>query len=61
MNYFIKQKLIGIGMILLCVIATWLADGDATFAVIGVPLGVWCIFSKKHLLMIEGWKDEESQ
>ena len=61
MSYFIKQKLIGIGMILLCVFATWLADGDATFAVIGVPLALHMIFTKKKLLMINGWTDEESQ
>lgn len=61
MNYFIKQKLIGLGMILLCLLSIWLGDGDATFAVIGVPLGIYCIVSKKQLLMIKGWEDEESQ
>lgn len=61
MSYFVFQKIYGIGMILLCVFATWLGDGDATFAAIGVPLGIWMIFSKQKLLIIDEKEDKEPQ
>lgn len=61
MNYFVFQKLVGIGIILLCIFATWLDSGDATFAMIGIPLGIWMIFSKHKLLIIDEKEDKESQ
>lgn len=44
--YFIKQKAYGLAML-----AVWATEGDITIAVITVPLGLMCIFSKKMLIV----------
>lgn len=54
------QKLMGLMLVLCSVFATWLDNGDATFAVIGIPLGLWTIFTKEELLTFD-YDDEESQ
>lgn len=41
--YFIKQKAYGLAML-----AAWATEGDITIAVITVPLGLMCLFSKKN-------------
>lgn len=45
--YFIKQKAYGLAMLAVTV----LAAGDITIAVITVPLGLMCLFSKKMLIV----------
>lgn len=45
--YFIKQKAYGLAML----VVTVLAEGDITIAVITVPLGLMCLFSKKMLIV----------
>ena len=56
------QKLIGLGLLLLSalVIAISIAfeEGDVTFVMITIPLGIWLIVSKKRLLDIDQ-NDEE--
>lgn len=44
--YFIKQKAYGLAML-----AVWATEGDITIAVITVPLGLMCLFSKKMLIV----------
>lgn len=44
--YFIKQKAYGLAMLVV-----WAAEGDITIAVITVPLGLMCLFSKKMLIV----------
>lgn len=46
--YFIKQKAYGLAMLAVTVLAVW---GDITIAVITVPLGLMCLFSKKMLIV----------
>lgn len=46
--YFIKQKAYGFAMLAVTVLAT---EGDITIAVITVPLGLMCLFSKKMLIV----------
>lgn len=48
--YFVKQKLIGLAVIILSIIAVPINDGDATFALITVPIGLYVLFSKKAIL-----------
>ena len=48
--YFIKQKLTGIAVLALTAFAVWLLDGDATIAVLTVPLGMYLVFSREMLI-----------
>jgi len=46
--YFIKQKAYGLVTLAVTVLAVWATEGDITIAVITVPLGLMCLFSKKN-------------
>lgn len=50
--YFIKQKAYGLAMLVVTVLAVWATEGDITIAVITVPLGLMCLFSKQMLIVI---------
>ena len=59
-RYFITQKLHGVAVPILTVVAVKLLDGDATIALFTVPLGVSLIASKEMLIINEYyWKCEE--
>lgn len=59
-RYFITQKLHGVAVLILTVVAVKLLDGDATIALFTVPLGVTLIASKEMLIINEYyWKCEE--
>lgn len=49
--YFIKQKAYGLAMLAVTVLAAWATEGDITIAVITVPLGLMCLFSKKMMIV----------
>lgn len=49
--YFIKQKAYGLAMLAVTVLAVWATEGDITIAVITVPLGLMCLFSKKMMIV----------
>ena len=58
-RYFIKQKLLGLCMIIFSVIVAMMMENrEATFAVITIPVGLVLMFSKRKLLTIKD--DEES-
>lgn len=42
---FLKQRLIGIALLAFTILAVKLLDGDATIALITVPLGLYLIFT----------------
>ena len=44
----LEQKLIGVGIVIISLLSTF--DGDATFAVFGVLLGLLSIFTKDDIL-----------
>lgn len=53
MNKRIEQKLMGIGLLLICLFILWLCstgttpeDQDATAVVLLAPLGLWMLFTK---------------
>ena len=56
------QKLIGLGLLLLSALVSASAvafdEGDVTFVMITIPLGIWLIVSKKRLLDMDQ-NDEE--
>lgn len=41
----------GFAMLAVTVLAAWATEGDITIAVITVPLGLMCLFSKKMLIV----------
>lgn len=45
------QKAYGLAMLAVTVLAAWATEGDITIAVITVPLGLMCLFSKKMLIV----------
>ena len=49
--YYIKQKLSGLTMASICIIASILLDGDVTFSLIALPLGIWLLFTKEKVMM----------
>ena len=57
--YFIVQKLIGVALIVGSVLFVMLNDGDATAALITVPLGLYSVFTKRMIWRIESLMDEE--
>lgn len=58
--YFIKQKAYGLAMLAVTVLAVWATEGDITIAVITVPLGLMCLFSKK-MLIVDNYYFEEKR
>ena len=48
--YYIKQKLSGLTMAAIGIITPILLDGDATFSLIALPLGIYLIFTKEKVM-----------
>ncbi|WP_289307849.1 hypothetical protein [uncultured Phocaeicola sp.] len=48
--YFLRQKLLGVFVLIFTAISIWLLDGDATIGAIMIPLGVALVFSKKPII-----------
>ena len=49
--YYIKQKLSGLIMAAVGIITPIICDGDATFSLIALPLGIWLLFTKEKVMM----------
>ncbi len=45
--YFLKQKTVGVFLLVFTIFAVKILDGDATIALLTVPLGLGLIFSKE--------------
>lgn len=58
-RYFIKQRLSGIAILILTVLAIKTLDGDATIALFTVPMGLYMIFSKEMLIVNKFYWQEE--
>lgn len=50
-RYYIKQKLSGLIMAVIGIITPILLDGDATFLLIALPLGIYLLFTKEKVMM----------
>ncbi len=50
-NYYIKQKLSGLVMTAIGIVAPFLLEGDATISLIALPLGIFLIFTKEKVMM----------
>lgn len=51
--YYVKQKLCGVGMVGIGVLFPVIADGDATFSLIMIPLGIFLLITKKRAIYIK--------
>ena len=49
--YYAKQKLLGILAIGISIASPLLLDGDATFSLFALPLGIWLLFTKEKVMM----------
>lgn len=49
--YYIKQKLSGLTMASIGIITPILLDGDATFSLVALPLGIWLLLTKEKVMM----------
>lgn len=57
MSKRVEQKLMGIGLLLICAVMLWLCstgttpeDCDATAVVLMAPLGLWMLFTKEIVI-----------
>lgn len=50
MVYFFKQKMCGIIMLSIGIFCPILLDGDATFSLIAIPMGICLLITKKKLM-----------
>lgn len=49
-TYYIKQKLSGLIMSAVGIITPILLDGDATFSLIALPVGIYLLFTKEKVM-----------
>ena len=49
--YYIKQKLSGLTMAALGIITPILLDGDCTFSLFALPVGIWLLFTNEKVMM----------
>ena len=54
-QYFIKQKLIGVVIVLFAIFTIFMLDGDATAALLIAPIGICMIFTKKMVWTDDYW------
>ena len=49
--YYIKQKLSGLTMAAVGIVMPILLEGDATFSLFALPVGIWLLFTKEKVMM----------
>ena len=62
-QYFLKQRLTGVFLLVFTALAVMATGGDATIAIITVPLGLYLVFTKEMLLVNDfyGGKEERAR
>ena len=60
-RYFLKQRLIGVALLALTMLAVKMLDGDATIALITVPLGLYLIFTGEKVIAAEFNRDTKER
>ena len=50
-TYYIKQKISSLTMAAVGIITPILLDGDGTFSIIALPLGIYLLFTKQKVMM----------
>lgn len=59
--YFIKQKIIGVIMLLLSILTVIVLDGDITVAIFMTPISLMTIFTKDMVITDEYFFEVKSQ
>lgn len=59
--YFLKQRALGVAVLIFTVLAVWILEGDATIALITVPLGFALIFSRQKLVVNDYYFETEER
>ena len=59
--YFLKQRALGAAVLVFTVLAVWILEGDATIALITVPLGLALIFSRQKLVVNDYFFETEER
>lgn len=59
--YFLKQKIIGVFFLIGTILMVRLLDGDATIALLTVPISLTLIFSKEKYWMDQYYFDTEEE
>lgn len=49
-TYYIKQKLSGLVMATIGIITPFILEGDATFSLVALPLGIYLTFTKSKVM-----------
>ena len=49
--YFLKQKMMGIALIIVSILIPIVCDGDATTSLLFLPLGIYMLFTKEKVVM----------
>lgn len=49
--YYVKQKLSGLTLAAIGILIPFICDGDATFSLIALPLGLFLMFTKEKVMM----------
>ena len=48
--YFLKQKMMGLTMIIISILIPIVCDGDATASLITLPLGLYLLFTREEVI-----------
>ena len=51
--YYLKQKICGLILVIIGVITPIICDGDATVSLLLIPLGLYLIFTKNKIMLLE--------
>lgn len=49
--YYIKQRLSGVIMATIGIVTPFLLDGDATFSLVALPLGIFLLLTKEKIMI----------
>ena len=51
-TYYIKQKISGLAMVAIGIITPILLNGDATFSLFALPLGIYLLLTKEKVMIV---------
>lgn len=55
-RYFVKQKLTGLALMILTIMWSFICDA-VIFGIVGVPIGLWLLFTKE-MVLVDDYSDE---
>lgn len=60
-QYFFRQRLMGIFLLVFTILAVMLTGGDATIAIITVPLGLYLVFTKEMVIESDFYRETKER